>query len=202
MFLGGYYVFPGGRRDEEDFSKAALKRMFSKNLKAKAGEVDSKEPEAKRLGCYAAAIREAFEEAGVLIACGKEGREIKPHPGLDAELAAMRSRIHGGEISFLKMLSELDLFYDLDRLSWFAHWITPEFSPRRFDTQFFIAEIPAGRKPKGFAGEVDEEIWVKPARALARWQAGELPMIPPTAASLARLCDFKNLSEVLKKPQK
>ena len=199
VFLGGYYVFPGGRRDEEDFSEAALSRMQAQDLKLKAEEVESDEPEEKKLGFYAAAIREAFEEAGVLIACQKGGRELELNQEFQAELLRMRCLLHEGRTGFLELMRELDLYFDLDRLHWFAHWVTPEFSPRRFDTQFFKAALPKGQSPNGFTGEVDEELWVSPEDALVRCESGELLMIPPTIASLACLRGCQSLEQALKK---
>lgn len=197
-FLGGHYVFPGGRRDNSDYLKAAIQRMSSKDFGAKAQEVDSDEPMAKKLGYYAAAIREAFEEAGVLIACKRGGELFIPDGRQQKALEKLRPRIHNHKMSFLEMLRELDLFFDLDRLLWFAHWITPEFSPKRFDTQFFIAELPKGQTPRAFAEEVDKELWISPQMALEKWAAADLLMIPPTVASLQQLSRFKNFRDVVK----
>lgn len=199
VFLGGYHVFPGGRRDEDDFSEAAIKRMHAASLKLKAEQVESREPQAQRLGYYSAAVREAFEEAGILIACQRGGGRIKPGRELKKELARERSAIHAGRITFLQMLEQFDFAYDLDRLFWYARWVTPEFSPRRFDTQFFAAALPRGQRPAGFPEEVDDEFWVRPEDALAQWRAGKLAMIPPTAASLATLANFSNLKQLRKK---
>jgi len=200
-FLGGFFVFPGGRRDEDDFSEASLKRMRSLDLKQKAEQVDSDEPEDARLGYYSAAIREAFEEAGVLIACQKSGEQVLLSEAMKSELELLRERLHCGEISFLEILSGLDLYYDIDRLLWFSHWVTPKTSPKRFDTQFFVTSLPAGQNPKAFSEEIEEEVWTRPAEALERWKRDEIKMIPPTLASLdrlSRLCCFNELAEKLK----
>jgi len=196
-FLAGHFVFPGGRRDKSDFSKAALARMLSRDIDARADEVDSQEPSAEKLGYYAAAIREAFEEAGVLIACAKSGKPFTPDAKMKKLLAKIRPGIHDGKMSFVEMLCELDLYFDLDRLFWFAHWITPEFSPKRFDTQFFLAEIPKGQSPKGFAEEVDKELWIAPKKAVERWACADLLMIPPTVASLQQLSQYKNFKQAV-----
>jgi len=195
-FLAGYHVFPGGRRDEQDFSSASLGRMAAAALEAKAKEIDSQESDAEKLGYYAAAIREAFEEAGVLIACGKNGGNIAFDADLKAELGRLRGLIHQGRMAFLKILEQFDFYYDLDRVIWFAHWVTPEWSPKRFDTQFFTAKLPEGQSPKGFPEEVDKELWLTPGQALAKCELGELMMIPPTIASLEQLSRFKNLAEL------
>ena len=197
-FLAGHFVFPGGRRDQSDFSKPALARMFSQDIDARADEVDSQEPRPEKLGYYAAAIREAFEEAGVLIACEKNGKPFTPDAKMKKLLEKIRPQIHSGKMSFVEMLCELDLYFDLDRLFWFAHWITPEFSPKRFDTQFFLAEIPKGQSPKGFAEEVDQELWIAPKKAIERWACADLLMIPPTVASLQQLSQFETFRDAVK----
>lgn len=186
-FLGGFYVFPGGRRDEEDFCEQAILRMRARDLKKKVEQVDSKESVEAKLGYYATAIREAFEEAGVLIACQKNGEQVLLSGEKKKELDLLRAKLHQRQISFLQILSELDLYYDLDRLFWFAHWITPKTSPKRFDTQFFVAQIPEGQTPKAFSEEIEEELWISPKEALEKWKRGEMKMIPPTLASLGRL---------------
>jgi 8-oxo-dGTP pyrophosphatase MutT (NUDIX family) len=198
-FLAGHYVFPGGRRDKADYCKHAVLRMFTKDLGQKAGEVDSDETMAKKLGYYAAAIREAFEEAGVLVACKRGGGFFVPDEKQKKSLESLRKKIHGGKMSFLEMLRELDLCYDLDRLHWFSHWVTPEFSPKRFDTQFFLAELPEGQTPAACAEEVDQELWIAPEKALERWGAADLLMIPPTVASLKQLSQFKSFKESVKR---
>jgi len=195
-FLGGFFVFPGGRRDAEDYSEEALGRMRARDLKAKAEQVESGEGMEQKLGYYAAAIREAFEEAGVLIACLKSGEPVSLSVELKSELELLRGKLHRREISFLKILPELDLYYDLDRLFWFAHWVTPRTSPKRFDTQFFVTQLPVGQCPKAFSKEVEQELWIGPGEALSRWKKGEMKMIPPTLASLDRLSRFAGLDQL------
>ncbi len=195
-FLGGFYVFPGGRRDGEDFSKEALLRMHAQDLKEKADRVESGEAAEEKLGYYSAAIREVFEEAGILMVCGKEGRAVLMNDGLNSELELLRGKLHRREGSFLEILKRFDLYYDLDRLFWFSHWVTPKTSPKRFDTQFFVAQIPAGQNPKAFGEEVEEELWIKPEEALEKWKKGEMKMIPPTLASLDRLSGISGFQEL------
>jgi 8-oxo-dGTP pyrophosphatase MutT (NUDIX family) len=199
-FLAGHYVFPGGKRDDDDFSGQSLSRIVSKDVGQKAGQVESDEPVDKKLGYYAAAIRESFEEAGVLIACRKDGSQLEPDKGLQAELASSRQRLHKREIPFLSLMEEFGLFYDIDRLVWFAHWVTPFWSPRRFDAQFFVALLPSSQTPEPFAEEIDEALWINPGAGLEKWQTEEMKMIPPTLASLNQLSRFRTVAEIFKTP--
>ncbi len=198
-FLGGFYVFTGGKRDHDDISAASLERMKAADLGKKARAVEGAEPEAQKLGFYAAAIREAFEEAGILIACDQTGAQIRPDEKLKSALGNFRGLLHARKIGFLSILTELNLYYDLEALSWFAHWVTPKTSPRRFDTQFFIAESPSSQSPEPHSEEIDDALWIGPSEALEAWKQGKLKMIPPTLASLDRLSRFTSLAELAQK---
>jgi len=197
-FLGGFYAFLGGRRDEEDFSPQAIKRMKAKNLKEKAEAVDSEEGFEERLGYYATAIREAFEEAGILLVCDREQNPVSISSELKEKLAQSRLLLQNEKLKFIELLEELDLYYDLDRLFWFAHWITPKTSPKRFDTQFFCAPLPKGQTPEIYAQEISQGIWITPQQALERWKKQEIKMIPPTLASLDRLSQYRKIEELIK----
>jgi len=195
-FLGGFYVFPGGRRDEADFNEETLSRMRAKDLETKASAIEGNERKEERLGYYAGAIREVFEEIGVLIVCDKEGKRVEINSGLKNELERMRLLLHKRKISFTEVLKRFGFHYDLDRLIWFAHWITPKTSPKRFDTQFFIGKIPPEQEPMAFPEEIEFGLWIKPKQALEKWKKGEMNMIPPTIASLDRLTKFSSLEEL------
>ncbi len=194
-FLGGFYAFLGGRRDEEDFSPQTLKRMWASNLKTKAEKIDSDEPEDKKLGYYATAIREAFEEAGILIV--KDAQRVLSQID-QKELFKMRTLLHQRKINFLEIMERFDFYYDLDQLFWFAHWITPKTSPKRFDTQFFVSPLPIGQDPQIYKEEVASAIWLSPEKALQEWKLGKIKMIPPTLASLDRLTKYKTIEQLKK----
>ena len=196
-FLGGFYAFLGGRRDEEDFSPQAIERMKAKNLKEKAEAVESDEEYEKKLGYYATAIREAFEEAGILFVCDREQNPVSIFSGAKEKLAQFRLLLQNEKLRFIELLNELDLYYDLDQLFWFARWITPKTSPKRFDTQFFCAPLPEGQNPEIYDQEISQGIWITPEKALERWKNQEIKMIPPTIASLDRLSQYQKIEELL-----
>jgi len=191
VFLGGFHVFPGGKVDREDGSPAMLGRCRLQGPLAAAapGVAD---PE-QGMGFRVAAIREVFEETGVLLA---EGASAVPAE----RLAAFRRELHAEQRSFLSLLETEDLYLPVDRLLWFAHWVTPATSPRRFDTHFFAAPMPAGQEVSPFPDEVSASGWEQPKAAIERWKQGQIKIIPPTLASLdflSRFADWTSLSREL-----
>ncbi len=122
-----------------------------------------------------AGIRETFEEVGVLLS----------RPAAHPEVWRERERDFG------QVLADAGLRPDLDALHPFAHWVTPEVESRRFDTRFYAAAMPAGQALGAFTSEHQNIGWYRPA------DAGELPMLPPTAAVLAELAQFRTVAEVL-----
>jgi 8-oxo-dGTP pyrophosphatase MutT (NUDIX family) len=139
-FMSSAFVFPGGKVDAAD------------------GTAET------------AAIRELFEEAGVLLASP---------PGAAAGAAAARARLLGGEVSFADLCIGCGLTLDSSRLHWWARWITPPQEPRRFDAEFFVAELPPDQSPSYDRKETVEELWITPAHALEKQAAGELRLAPP-----------------------
>ena len=194
VFLGGFHVFPGGKVDREDFSPAMLGRCRHLGfLEAAAPAGLAADPD-RALGFRAAAIREVFEETGVLLTEGAE--PIPP-----ARLQDCRRELHARKRSFLSWLLAEDLYLPVDRLLWFAHWVTPASSPRRFDTHFFAARMPEGQEAAPFAEEISASGWERPSEAIERWKRGEIKIIPPTLASLdfiSRFGDWSSLSRELK----
>lgn len=192
VFLGGFHVFPGGKLDPEDFSPVWPLRC--KSARKPTGVVLGRETEpGLALAFRIAGIREVFEETGVLLA---EGSSWPPAERLEN----YRRELHARRRNFLSILEAEDLYLPLERLLWFAHWVTPATSPRRFDTHFFAAAMPAGQEAKPFPGEISASSWERPAAAIARWKRREIKLIPPTLASLdflSRFSDWEALAEQL-----
>lgn len=186
-FLGGFYVFPGGALSREDCSPKARERI--KDLsEEEAGKIlggDAEKP-FMALGFWAAGIRELFEEAGVLLAETEKGGMVS-FQGREDLFRGLRSQLHRKEASFWDILAGEGLYCSVRSLGYIDHWITPEFSPIRFDTRFFTARIPEGQDPSPYEGEASEGLWIRPDEALQRSEKGEMPMIPPTLATLRRL---------------
>lgn len=178
-FMPGAYVFPGGAVDAQDGSAAMRARL--------RGSVDGIGDE-----FAVAALRELFEEAGVLIACDGEGRAVSLAPG---PLTALREEYSNGT-PFATLMERAALFLDARELAYYSNWITPIAEPLRFDTHFFIATAPAGQIASADATEVHDGIWIEPAVALARAEAGEMTVPFPTRKHLERLAPFDDIASL------
>jgi 8-oxo-dGTP pyrophosphatase MutT (NUDIX family) len=192
-FVAGAYVFPGGGVDDDD--RTAPMTGLIDGIDHATADAMLGTPEGA-LGFWVAAIRESFEEAGVLLARdATSGASVTP--GLVAELAPARPEVAAGARSFAGLVRDHGLVLDAGALRVFAHWITPEPAPRRYDTWFFVAPAPTGH---GYEHDFDETIaseWVRPAVALERARRGELELIYPTFKSLQALERFSCVDDLL-----
>ncbi len=178
-FLGGYYVFPGGSVDAADLTARATGRVVGVDPDdLETMGQDGPDP----LGFYTAAVRELFEESGVLLLCD-EAERVVTGP-LARELAELIG--HNGA-SFLDEVVARDLFFAGHRLKFLQRFTTPAFSPIRFHTVFFLAELPDGQEAGVQSPEVERSLWIAPAEALEKNRSGEFAMIPPTLAALHRV---------------
>ncbi|MEH0969640.1 NUDIX hydrolase [Micromonospora sp. CPCC 205546] len=190
MAFGGMYAFPGGGVDPSD-SQAHLD--WAGPSPAGWGERLGLTPEAAQ-AVVCAAAREVFEEAGVLLAGPDAQTVVGDVSGDDweADRVALEQR-RGG---FADLLARRGLTLRSDLLLPWSRWITPEFEPRRFDTYFFVALLPEGQRTRDVSGEADHTLWARPADALARAEAGELTMLPPTLVNLAQVAAGGDLAGV------
>ena len=172
-FAGGMYVFPGGAVDAEDSSYEI------------------------------AAIRECFEEAGVLLARTATGTTVRfDDPVSHDRFTTYRHVVHAGERSMTSVLMAENLVAQSDELLWVAHWVTPFGEVRRFDTRFFVVAMPDDQTPLHDDKETVGSLWVTPLDALNRAQAGELLMLPPTIANLEFLATYSSVDEVIEAARK
>lgn len=177
-FAAGAYVFPGGRVDPADSDPrigwhGPSPEEFGTRLGAP--------PEAAR-ALVVAAVRETYEESGLLLAATPDGEAVIPSgPEWDADREAIRA----GGLSFADLLAARGLAIAADRIVPWARWVTPAAEPRRYDTRFFAALAPAGQTVDGHLAEADQIAWTSPGDALKAATAGEIMLLPPTAATLA-----------------
>ena len=137
-----------------------------------------------------AAIRELFEEAGILLITDAAGA----HARLDAERLAALRREANGELPFGAILSRAGLRPDLDALAYYSNWITPATEPIRFDAHFYLARAPEGQIAIADAVEVHDGVWLRPADALAAGDRGEITLRFPTRKHLERLARYGDLA--------
>jgi len=193
VFGPGAFVFPGGAIDPADSDDAATTRVLG---------LDDREACA-RLGLpsgglriWIGALREAFEEAGILLAARDANRGGDPADA-EADLAAARVALNAGALSFADVLSQRGLVLDVGEVFLFAHWLTPEGAPRRYDTWFLVAPAPHGQEGSHDDAELVHSEWVRPSDALARYAAGDLDLIFPTLRTLRVLALFPTAAALL-----
>jgi 8-oxo-dGTP pyrophosphatase MutT (NUDIX family) len=191
-FAAGMYVFPGGSVDPRDEGLGA-DAWVGPTAAEWSGLLDADERLATALVC--AAVRETFEESGVLLA-GPGGSEVVADTTGD-DWEADRLALLDRSLSLAEMLSRRNLLLRADLLRPWAHWITPEVEPRRFDTRFFVAALPPGQRTRDVGGEADRVTWARPDDVLNDFQAGALAMLPPTAFTLSELSAYSTVDEVL-----
>lgn len=183
-FLPEMFVFPGGAVDAEDvqIARALL-------LREREPPIAGREPSDPAF--EVAALREAFEESGMLLAARPDGSPAI----LDAaQLRAGRAALHAGTTTFSEFLRELRIVVDARTLCHFSHWITPPSENRRFDTHFYLAAAPGDQIASSDELETFAGLWISPQEALRRNREGDFPMIFPTIKHLSRLAEYPTLA--------
>lgn len=191
-FAGGAYAYPGGGVDPRDDDR--LVGWAGPALETWAQRLGVATPaEAQAVVC--AAVRETYEEAGVLLAGPTPRTVVTDTTGDDWE--ADREALVARELSFAGFLERRGLVLRSDLLGAWARWITPEFEPRRYDTWFFVAALPAGQRTRNASTEADRTVWITPGDAADGYDRGELLMMPPTVATLRTLRPHATVAEAL-----
>jgi 8-oxo-dGTP pyrophosphatase MutT (NUDIX family) len=183
-FVPGAHVFPGGRIDAAD----ADPRLVANCAVPERGAVGAH--------FWFGAVREVFEETGVLLARTPDGQWADDATSNEA-LEAWREKLMTDAASLIDIVSAENLRIVLDDVAYFAHWITPKPEPRRYDTRFFAAALPDGRVIRPDAREMVDAVWVAPEEAIERFSAGRLPMVFPTVRTLQDLAKYKSVAEAL-----
>ncbi len=189
-FAAGAYAFPGGGVDPRDERPV---RWAGPALDDWAGLLGVGPAAAQAVVC--AAVRETFEESGVLLAGPDEESVVADTTGEDWE--ADRAALVAHDLAFADFLARRGLVLRTDLLRPCARWITPEFEERRYDTWFFLAVLPAGQRTRDVSGEADRTAWLRPAEAVAGYDRGDLMMLPPTIAVLRDLLPYDSADEAM-----
>ncbi len=196
-FMGGNFVYPGGRVDRKDglseissFSKG----ITSDDAQRILGEVFSPE---ESFAHWIAAVRELFEEAGILLAYDQKGNLLRLEDQNEQQrFLEYRGLLQKAEIDICELAKKENLSLALDQLRYYAHWITPEARLERFDTYFFVARHPSGQEASHDRKETTAGIWMAPREALEENLRGGTVLSPPTLKTLEDLSRFKTIDDV------
>jgi 8-oxo-dGTP pyrophosphatase MutT (NUDIX family) len=187
VFSPSAHVFPGGALDDED--RAPEMAQWCGGF-----EADLSCPTAY----YVAAIREAFEEAGLFLAYGADGELLRlDDPEVHERFGLHRKVMHAGQQTLARVCADERLTLAVDRLVPFGHWITPPGAPRRFDTRFFAARVPEHQTASPDEVETTEGLWARPSDVLDANDRGEVELILPTRRSLELLATYERVDDAL-----
>lgn len=196
-FVPNMYVFPGGRVEATDSAHEALELLAGLRSGAAAACMDLPHGDPSATAYYLAAIRETFEETGILIGLRSDG-SAPPTAADSTEVDWLRTELLEDRIRFIDVLARLQCRPTGGALRYFAHWITPRGAPIRFDTRFFAARVAAGARPTVDEREMSDARWMMPSKALRAHASGSLPMIRPTIWALQKLARFATAEEALR----
>jgi 8-oxo-dGTP pyrophosphatase MutT (NUDIX family) len=187
-FAAGMYAYPGGAVDPRDAGPGPEADRWASRL--------GSTPEAAQ-AIVRAAVRETFEESGVLLAGpdGAAGPAVADVSG--PSWREDRAALEAHQLSFAEFLARRGLTLRGDLLAPWARWITPEFEERRFDTWFFLAAVPEGQRTQEVPGEADRVVWLRPADALAAYARGEMALMPPQLVTLRELTRYPDTASAL-----
>lgn len=194
-FVPGAHVFPGGGVDAADGHAA---------IAALAGDTNDATASAALglpsggLGYWVGAVRECFEEAGLLLAERRDGAALDfSLPEVAARFAERRRALNAGHITFAELCASESLRLTLERMVYFAHWITPVGMNRRYDTRFFVAPAPLGQLASHDEAETVDSVWIRPADALARHATGSFSLVYATRETLHALSGFATVADLM-----
>jgi 8-oxo-dGTP pyrophosphatase MutT (NUDIX family) len=203
QFMANRYVYPGGKLDEADCADGAQFEANKRHVEgltprqARQRLAEEVEPPIA-LGLFLAGIRETFEEAGILLArrAGEQSLiDLTRDEAVAERFRVYRKQCMDGELALSEMAEREDLIFPLDRLGYFAHWITPDFEPKRYDTRFFLAIAPKSQRPLHDERETTDSTWIRPKDAIEANQRGEFLLAPPTLLTLQQLAEFDSVRE-------
>ncbi|WP_420623369.1 NUDIX hydrolase [Candidatus Poriferisodalis sp.] len=206
IFVGDMWVYPGGAVDPDDATQRADQTV--------AGLTDADASysigiERGGIAFWVAALRETFEEAGILLAhhdhpVGVEDPRDLPSgiidlspPDVAERFSQYRDEVNAGERDFIETVRSEDLLLDGNNVYFIGRWVTPMGSPRRYDTRFFLTAMPYGQTPLPDHDEAVDHQWVRPADAIRRNETGDMVMMTPTIGMLHRFARFGTVADAV-----
>ena len=197
-FMAGAYVFPGGQLEETDNDPQLENYIKTADVFDPCRLLqDSSLPGEKALGFFIAAIRETFEEAGILLGGKTTGNFVSFHDEkVLKRFNDYRRKLNSSQITLAEIARKENIFLFPDTLIPYSHWITPDFEKKRFNTRFFLAKLPPGQTPLADAMELTESLWVTPQEALKMHIEQKIILMPPTLKTIEELFVFRNIDEL------
>ncbi len=180
--FGAAYAFPGGVVEADD------RRVHAHCAGLSAGEADALLGTEHGLDYFSSAIRELFEETGVLLAqCDRD---------TTLPLKSLRDRLNDGSLTWYDFVAQNEVTLSCDALDYFSYWVTPDAIPKRYSTRFFVAELPDGQQAAHCGGELTDSVWMVASDVLAAGNAGEMLLHFPTLKTLADIAVHKSIAAV------
>jgi len=196
-FMGGNFVYPGGRVDREDGSLELCSHSRGTTFEDAHRILGRTLSSEESFAHWIAGIREIFEESGILLAYDLEGNPVRfKNEEEKQSFLYYRDSLQKGRITICKIAKESNILLALDQLHYYAHWITPEARSERFDTRFFLARHPEGQEASCDRKETMEGIWLSPKRALEENLNRKIALSPPTLKTLEEFSRFVTIEEV------
>lgn len=198
-FMPNAWVFPGGSLDKRDMTDEVFDCVDDLDRAEARRRMGDRVDEETALGLYVAAVRETFEESGLLLATrpGEKGYLSLTDPETIARAEKLRLAVDAADIGMAEVCDEFQVRLSGADFGFFAHWVTPDFESRRYDTRFFITRAPRNQTATHDDGETTRGAWVTPQMAIERYRLGELLLAPPTLQTLEDLATFSTIDEVL-----
>lgn len=193
-FVSGAYVFPGGAVDKHDSEQVLEEICIGFNDRWASEQTGMT---TGGLGFWVAAIRECFEECGVLIANSVEGPVDFDAPGVARRYSAHRDSLNRRKSSFSDICRAEKLTLPVDQLTYFSRWVTPQGMAKRFDTCFFICAMPASQTPLHDGHETVSGLWLTPESALIQGNSGKIKLVPATIKTLETLSGYQSVDGML-----
>jgi 8-oxo-dGTP pyrophosphatase MutT (NUDIX family) len=197
-FVPDSYVFPGGSLEESDCTED-MAALCSGIDRQRAGEMLDGTPAAdKALGAWVSAIRETFEEVGLLLAYREDGTPLDFRSSEESDRFRLyRNHLSENRMTFFDILIRERLTLTADRLHYFSHWITPWFLPIRYDARFFVAAAPPNQKTQPDGIELIKHVWISPRELLAGARRRQYDMVEPTLVTIMEIAEFSSIREVI-----
>lgn len=198
-FMAGAFVFPGGQLEQADYSEDILPHLLvSADFHPQALLQDDTLAPHEARSFFVAAIRETFEEAGILLGGDESGNFINFNCNkTSARFTSYRNAINSSNFTFNEVVRKEKIFLYPEALIPYSHWITPQSTAKRFDTRFFLACLPQNQHPVSDSAELTELMWITPQNALRMQLSKEIRLMPPTLKTIIELAQFSGIDDLI-----